>query len=147
VLQPITRSDVPVSQQFANNPAYYLPLAGTPGHNGVDLAVPIGTQLYAPISGVILEAQWDHTGYGLYVKLGQLDGEQFLLAHLSSLGATVAGDNVIAGTPICLSGNTGNTTGPHVHVGWRPMGSYRATLYDGWCDPEPYLAQLQALNP
>ena len=63
--QPITRSDVPVSQQFANNPALYLQVSGTPGHNGIDLAVPLGTQLYAPIPGEMAchrapRARWRH---------------------------------------------------------------------------------------
>lgn len=144
MLQPVTLTDVPVSQQFANNPAYYQRVAGTPGHNGLDLAVPVGTQLYAPVDGIILEIDYDGPGWGFYCKIGTVDAGHFLLAHLSSFAGTRVGDSVVRGTPICLSGNTGNSTGPHVHVGWRPCGSYRATLYRGWADPEGFLYLLNS---
>jgi murein DD-endopeptidase MepM/ murein hydrolase activator NlpD len=125
------------------NPDYYRVVSGTPGHNGLDLALLEGTQLYAPINGYVVEARFDHAGWGWYVKIEAEGSEHVLIAHLSGLGATKEGDWVEAGTPVALSGNTGNSTGPHVHVGWRPLGSYRTTPYKGWADPEPWLARLK----
>jgi len=146
MLNPITLLDTPVSQQFAENPGYYQRVSGTPGHNGLDLACGLATQLYSPIEGVISELDVDPYGWGLYLKISEIgndNGQHYLLAHLSSVGDSKVGDQVVAGTPIALSGSSGNSTGPHVHVGWRPNGAYRNTLYHGWCDPEGELARLQ----
>lgn len=148
MLQPVTRTDVPISQQFGERRDYYAVVSHTPGHNGIDLATNVGTQVYAPITGVLVEVAYDQRGWGWYIKLASTWEElapHWLLAHLSSIGASKVGDQVEAGTPVALSGNTGNSSGPHIHVGWRPAGAYRHTLFNGWVDPEPELARLASL--
>ena len=138
--QPITRTDVPITQQFGVNPLDYRRY-GLPGHNGLDFGVPTGTQLYAPADGVIVELSFDVGGYGLYIKLRCAQAD-WLYAHLSDTGSTAPGDEVVAATPIARSGNTGNSTGPHVHVGYRPLFTLRETPYFGYVDPQPELEIL-----
>lgn len=86
------------------------------GHNGVDLANKVGTPVMASASGrVILAKQggWNG-GYGSMVIILHDNGVQTLYAHLSAVYANV-GDKVNQGTVIGALGNTGHSTGPHLH--------------------------------
>lgn len=141
---PAWEGDWPISQVFGINPAAYV-VYKLAGHNGLDIAMPIGTELYAPIGGTIAEVANDPTGFGLYIKLSTPAGMDVLLAHLSNLYGTKAGDAVIAGTPLGRSGSTGNSTGPHLHFGWRLFNApfYRGWPFNGYLDPRQWLDLLQ----
>lgn len=121
--------------------AQYLPLAGdfrisspygvdrvTHRHSGIDLAVPEGTKVTAAKRGKVSFAGWGN-GYGYRVVIDHLDGTQTTYNHLSDIGVKV-GDVVGAGSTIALSGNTGNSTGPHLHFEVKKGGRY--------VDPEEY---------
>jgi murein DD-endopeptidase MepM/ murein hydrolase activator NlpD len=82
-------------------------------HTGVDYAVPVGTDVLAVADGVIDPATWGKS-YGIQL-VEKLDGGWFIYAHLSKT-LVKPGDKVIAGQVIAKSGNTGNSTGPHLHV-------------------------------
>lgn len=82
-------------------------------HTGVDYAVPVGTDVLAVADGVIENANWGRS-YGTQL-VQKLDGGYFIYAHLSKT-LVKAGDKVKAGQVIAKSGNTGNSTGPHLHV-------------------------------
>ncbi len=85
-------------------------------HEGVDLAVPIGTPVLASLSGTVQFAGWLR-GYGYTVILQhQFRGGsvQTLYAHLSAVRVNV-GQSVSRGELIALSGNSGGSTGPHLH--------------------------------
>ena len=86
---------------------------GSRSHAGVDIAVPVGSDVYAIAPGKVL-----NTGYtsarGNYITLDHGDGVTSLYEHLSSLAASV-GQTVGAGDLIAKSGNTGKGTGPHLH--------------------------------
>jgi murein DD-endopeptidase MepM/ murein hydrolase activator NlpD len=82
-------------------------------HTGVDYAVPIGTDVLAVADGVIDPATWGKS-YGVQL-VQKLDGGWFIYAHLSK-ALVKPGDKVVAGQVIAKSGNTGNSTGPHLHV-------------------------------
>ncbi len=84
------------------------------GHNGVDLQASIGTPVYAFTDGTVVFSGWDSSGYGNCVKINHGNGMQTIYAHNSQLHVAV-GETVVAGQLIASSGNTGNTTGPHVH--------------------------------
>lgn len=87
-------------------------------HTGVDFGCPTGTKLEAPHRGVVTTSAYDPSGYGHYVVIEgmTLRGKRrWLLAHLSERRVT-AGNKVKRGQVIGLSGETGNTTGPHVHA-------------------------------
>ena len=82
-------------------------------HNGVDIAVPIGTNVRAPAGGTIIEAGVV-PGYGNVVYIDHGAGTITRLAHLSKIGVK-KGDIIDQGDIVGLSGNTGKSTGPHVH--------------------------------
>ena len=138
--QLVTRSEIPISQPFGINPGIYVAL-GLPGHNGLDLATAIGTPIFAPEDGELTEVDYDAGGYGNYLKLSGAHG-CWLFAHLSTRYSAAAGDRVVEGTPLGETGNTGYSTGPHLHIGLRPRNDYRITPYLGWVDPQPYLASM-----
>ncbi len=82
-------------------------------HAGVDIVVPEGTRVYASAPGRVITAGWEG-GYGLLVVLDHGDGYTTYYGHLSALLVSV-GQFVEIGQAIALSGNTGLSTGPHLH--------------------------------
>ena len=83
------------------------------GHHGLDIAVPVGTPIKTTMDGQVIHAGWNNQGYGNLVIVQNGEYRTYY-AHLSSIPVSV-GDSVGAGTTIGLSGNTGNSTGPHLH--------------------------------
>ncbi|TGK21903.1 M23 family metallopeptidase [Leptospira fluminis] len=84
-------------------------------HAGVDIACPNGSVVIAAADGIVLDSKRDG-GYGLRVLVQhpQINGIQTLYAHNSMLFVK-QGDKIKKGQVLALSGNTGHTTGPHVH--------------------------------
>ncbi len=82
-------------------------------HKGVDWAVPTGTSVYASCGGTVAKAGWG-SGYGYVVYINHEDGRQTRYAHLSKV-LVKAGQSVSQGERIALSGNTGVSSGPHLH--------------------------------
>jgi len=83
------------------------------GHTALDIAVPVGTPIKTTMDGRVVHAGWNTQGYGNLVIV-ENGAYRTYYAHLSSIPVSV-GDTVNAGTTIGLSGNTGNSTGPHLH--------------------------------
>lgn len=90
-------------------------------HKGVDWAVPIGTTVVASNAGTVSYAGWA-SGYGYAVYINHADGRQTRYGHLSKVLVKV-GQSVSQGERIALSGNTGRSTGPHLHFEIRINGS------------------------
>ena len=82
-------------------------------HKGVDWATPVGTAVVASSSGVVTRAGWG-SGYGYCVYIRHPDGRETRYGHLSKVLVSV-GQSVTQGQKIALSGNTGVSTGPHLH--------------------------------
>ncbi|ABO49336.1 peptidase M23B [Desulforamulus reducens MI-1] len=82
-------------------------------HPGLDIACPIGTPVFAVIGGEVITADWV-SGYGYCVMMKHPDETVTVYGHLSDIKVTM-GDNVKQGQVIALSGNTGRSTGPHLH--------------------------------
>lgn len=101
-----------------------------PGHNGLDFGVPVGTPIKATMDGKVVHAGWNNQGYGNLVIVENGPYRTYY-AHLSSIPVSV-GDAVTSGATIGLSGNTGNSTGPHLHYEIRknntPVNPTSATL-------------------
>ncbi|WP_421731863.1 M23 family metallopeptidase [Brevundimonas sp.] len=94
------------------------PLRGaSTDHGGIDIAVPIGTPVVAPADGVVEFAGPRGRG-GNTVLIRHADGRVTGYAHLDSINVK-AGDRVTQGTAFAVSGNTGNSTGPHLHFSAR----------------------------
>jgi murein DD-endopeptidase MepM/ murein hydrolase activator NlpD len=82
-------------------------------HEGVDIAIPIGTPIRATGGAMVAEAGTDQE-YGLFVRLTHPDGFESMYGHASRL-LVQSGDTVTAGEVIALSGSTGRSTAPHLH--------------------------------
>ena len=105
-------------------------------HNGVDFGIKIGTAIGAPVSGKVSSVQVDprntypngpsSAGSGIYIQ-GD-DGTLYQFWHLDKVGVK-AGERVTTGQTIGLSGNTGYSTGPHLHYGTKVKGA--------WVNPVP----------
>ena len=126
----------PITQAFGANPGAYARF-GLAGHNGVDWGVPEGTAVLAAESGIISKVDYETGGYGNYVEIDHLNGLRTIYAHLSATKARV-GQLIDAGMIVGLSGNTGNSTGPHLHFTVKVKGQ-EANGYKGAVDPLPLL--------
>ena len=101
-------------------------------HHGVDLGVPLGTDVHAMASGTVTLAG-AKPGYGLAVEIDHGWGWSTLYGHLSAVDVQV-GERLRAGTRLGASGNSGISTGPHLHFELRRFGRSR--------DPVPLLGSL-----
>lgn len=100
-------------------------------HEGIDFGVPMSSDIYASSSGEVTVAG-SYGGYGEAVIIAHSNGLSTLYAHNSTVLVTV-GDTVAAGQRIAYSGNSGNSTGPHLHF---------EILKNGTAvDPMPYLSK------
>ncbi len=114
-------ADVLITQYFGNtafstkNPQVY----NGSGHNGIDFGVRTGTPIYSAGAGTVVgtgntDTACSGVSYGKWVLIRHTNGLTTLYAHLSVIGVS-AGDKVTSRQKIGLSGNTGYSTGPHLH--------------------------------
>jgi len=89
-------------------------------HAGEDFAAPIGTNLVSMSTGTVTFAG-DESGYGTMVKIAYWDGTVSYFAHMSSISVT-NGEKVLPGEVVGQSGNSGHSTGPHLHLEMHPAG-------------------------
>ena len=112
-----------VTQKFGENSKQSDPMynwyKGTNGHNGIDFAVPSGTLLLSPMVGVVTVAAKLSYGYGHHLQIKAGD-TTLILGHASELLVN-QGDIVMVGQPIMKTGNTGASTGPHLHLETRSI--------------------------
>ena len=102
-----------ISSKFGKRTA---PTAGaSTTHNGVDIAVPIGTSIVSPWDGTVQNV-WTDTTYGGGLSLAIMHTNKYRTGycHLSSC-SVAKGEKVKQGQEVAKSGNSGNTTGPHLH--------------------------------
>ena len=95
-------------------------------HRGVDIAVPTGTTVYAAHDGTVTAAAYD-SHYGNYVAI-EIDGYTTKYAHMDTLSVS-AGQTVEKGTVIGTTGNTGSSTGSHLHIECLYDGEYYNPLF------------------
>jgi len=114
-------------------------------HGAVDWAIPVGTPVYAAADGVVLVTANLSGSYGTYVVIRHANGLQSYYAHGKKGSISVSpGQTVKKGQQIMLSGNTGNSSGPHLHFEVRKSPynySYKATAYgqDSRVNPFSYM--------
>ncbi|SUW83633.1 M23 family metallopeptidase [Campylobacter helveticus] len=98
-------------------------------HPGIDLAASIGTPIYAPASGVVEFSGYSNNGYGYNVILLHNFGFKSVYAHMTRKDVVKAGDFVNKGDLIGYNGNTGLSTGPHLHYEVRFINKTLEPLY------------------
>lgn len=91
-------------------------------HNGIDLAA-YYENVYSVLDGVVTETGWDKKGGGNYIKINHFNRFETAYLHLSEMYYRV-GERVKAGFIIAKSGNTGNSTGPHLHFSVKELGQF-----------------------
>lgn len=91
-------------------------------HGGVDFPVSVGTNVFAVADGVVTTVRKLDKSYGYYIIIDHGNGVSTLYAHNSELLVS-EGQPVKQGDIIALSGNTGNSTGPHCHFEVRINGN------------------------
>lgn len=91
------------------------PVSGETGtfHNGIDLSVPVGTPIKAPYSGEVIDINSGGSG-GNEIIIKHDNGYKTGYAHLSQINV-ILNQKIKQGDIIGLTGNTGNSTGPHLH--------------------------------
>ena len=122
-----------VSSPF--NPRRLHPVTGRVApHKGVDFSVPIGTLVIAPADGTVEKIAYQANGAGRYVVIRHSREYQTVYMHLSR-PLVKAGQSVKKGERIALSGNTGRSTGPHLHyefhINGRPVNPLTVKLPGG----------------
>ncbi len=150
--------NVRITQYFGNtsfatqNPQIY----GNKGHNAIDMAAPSGSKIKAARGGVVLgtgntDTTCPNASYGKWVFIKHDNGLSTLYAHLSSISVS-SGDSVETGEVVGYSGNTGYSTGPHLHFGvYASSGSKITSFASSSCRGKTYtmpVADVTAyLNP
>lgn len=89
-------------------------------HRGIDIAVPVGTPVHAVRKGQVVFAG-ERRGYGFTVIVEHANGDRTMYGH-NSIVRVSPGELVESGTVVAFSGNTGRSTGPHVHFEQLPSG-------------------------
>ncbi len=139
----------PISQLFGENPSIYgrytYNRVALRGHNAVDFAMPVGVPLLAVDNGVVAQVGFDVGGYGHFVVTRHGWGEA-LYAHMNNVDISV-GEAVDRGQTLGASGNTGASTGPHLHFAIRLPNADRADGWGGFRDPLPYLDPSSFILP
>lgn len=89
-------------------------LGDRPGHGGMDFAAPVGAPVSSPWAGRVTRTNWNWSANGNCIEVDHGDGLVAKYLHLNE-NHVEPGDSVAAGQLIALSGNTGRSTGPHLH--------------------------------
>ena len=92
-------------------------------HNGIDMACPQGTPIYATRAGTVTTASYQAGGAGYYVSIDHGDGFSSIYMHMTNYVVS-SGQSVAAGQLIGYVGSTGVSTGPHLHFGVSYAGTY-----------------------
>jgi len=133
-----------ITQWFGASPDFYKKYC-LAGHNGLDFRTkfndtPAGRrEIYAVDDGVVSKVVIAKTGgYGTYIKIKHDDGSETIYGHQFSVKVKT-GDQVSHGQVIGISDNTGDSTGPHLHFGYKPKDFDVNNGFKGYVDPYPFL--------
>lgn len=110
-------------------------------HHGIDVALPVGTPLTAPADGVVVKKGNGPSG-GVTLILKHEDDRHTVYYHLQKPSHLAKGAQVKRGDLIGFSGNTGASTGPHLHMELRRSARWGDTI-----DPMPYLQAEETPEP
>ena len=124
------------------------PVLGTSRmHNGQDFDVPYGTDVVATGDGTVIESGWNSGGFGNMIVIDHGYGLQTVYGHLSGI-KVVTGQNVKRGELIGISGNSGLSSGPHLHYQVEQFGSHKNPInfFNNDMTAEEYNDMIQAFE-
>ena len=139
-----------ITQRFGENPSVYNKF-GLPGHEGIDVQAPEGSEVYAVADGFVSDVRLDGFSdpmlkpYGNQIRIKHDGGYETIYAHLSQVMVT-RGQFVIAKQLIALAGNTGHSSGAHLHLSVKKQDATASGETDfpyDLVDPEPYLESFK----
>jgi len=130
------KGELKITQKFKENPQNYAKF-GLAGHDGTDCGCPNETPLYSPMDGKTYVG-WAPTTWGLYYAI-ENDWGTCYLCHLKE-NFCPSDSQVTRGQLIGKTNNTGNSTGPHLHIGLRVKGISDPPMKD-FVDPLPYFQE------
>lgn len=155
-----------VTQSFAGT--FSTRYSGGSSHGAIDFATPTGTPVVAPINGTVVHSDWawhlpadswearwyqlrpavgdTGTGGGIMTVIRSDAGYHWILAHLSDNNAAPKGTRVRMGDVVGKTGNTGSSTGPHLHMALIPPNPNWGNGTYGSIDPAPYLVTAYRTN-
>jgi murein DD-endopeptidase MepM/ murein hydrolase activator NlpD len=123
------------------------PVLGTPRmHYGQDFSVPYGTEVYATGNGTVIESGWNSMGFGNFIVIDHGYGLRSTYGHLSQINVP-RGVKVKRGDLIGLSGNTGTSSGPHLHYQIDQFGQHKNPInfFNNDITVEEYNEMIQVL--
>ena len=112
---------MPTDSTYITDKFGYRPRRGRQ-HMGLDIRIKTGDTIRAAFDGKVRISRYERRGYGHYLVIRHPNGLETLYGHLSKKLVT-ENDIVHAGDPIALGGNTGRSTGPHLHFETRILGN------------------------
>jgi hypothetical protein len=124
------------------------PVYGTPRmHYGQDFSVPYGTDVYATGDGKVIESGWNSGGFGNYIVIDHGYGLQSTYGHLSQIKVS-RGMKIKRGELIGLSGNSGTSSGPHLHYQIDLFGEHKnpVNFFNNDISVEEYNEMIQTLG-
>lgn len=112
---------MPTDSTYITDKYGYRPRRGRQ-HMGLDIRIRIGDTIRAAFDGKVRISRYERRGYGHYLVIRHPNGLETVYGHLSK--KLVEEDDIVhAGDPIALGGNTGRSTGPHLHFETRILGN------------------------
>lgn len=115
----VTKYCIPHNGRVTSNYGYRAKFGRM--HKGIDIGIKMNDTIYAAFDGKVRLTNYEAKGYGNYVIIRHPNGLETVYGHLTR-PLVKADQNVKAGQPIALGGNTGRSTGPHLHFETRFMG-------------------------
>lgn len=141
-----------ITQPFGANPENYREF-GFDGHEGIDLFCPIGKPYKAIAAGTVIRVSDRRSdgatasNYGWHVIVDHGSGVTSLYAHAAPGAAVSVGQRVEAGQVLAYSGNTGRSSGAHLHLTLKVQGAQTKGYPAGYIDPFPALQHLYYVDP
>ena len=142
-------TDKVVTQHFGENPDFYKDVSNgfLPAHEGIDLKAPMNTPYFAVAPGKVSrvsDKNWagEASPYGWHVVVNHGQGYSTLYAHARPDIPVKVGDQVTPGQVLAFSGNTGNSSGPHLHLTLKKKGFTQPGWPPDYVDPWPFLEPL-----
>ena len=115
-------------------------------HGGVDIATAEGTPILSPIPGVVSNIGYEPAGYGNYIQIKDDKGKYHLFGHLKETPKLELNNRIATGQTIGMIGNTGHSTGPHLHYQIDPESNHRALKDGQHIDPNTYTISQDTMS-